>query len=113
VTLVGFYPIRTNEQLEKDPDLASVLDDFAYYIGNAMDSLIAAGATVHYRGGDTLWFRSGPRRWRFTRNADSSDVGYVFADTARRAVAHYGVLGSTELVASVREFRQTGHIKPP
>src|SRR5688500_5673920 len=42
-TLIGFYPIRTNEQLERDTDLATALDDFAYHIGTAMDSLYAAG----------------------------------------------------------------------
>lgn len=112
VTLVGFYPIRTNEQLEMDRDLASTLDNFAYYIGTAMDSLIALGATVHYRGGETLWLRSGSRRWKFARHADSSDIGYVFADTAHRMMTHYGVLGSTELISYVREYGQTGQIKP-
>ena len=112
VTMIGFYPIATNEQLEKDQDLAAALDDFAYHIGTAMDSLIAAGATVHYRGGDTLWLRSGPRRWRFSRNADSSDIGYFFTDTTARSVALYGVRGFTELTAYVHEFRRTGRITP-
>ena len=111
VEMVGFYPVRTNEQLEKDEGLASALDNFAYHIGTAMDSLISAGATVHYRGGDTLWLRSPTRRLRFVRNADSSDIGYFFADTAGRSATVYGVKGFTELIGYVHEFRRTGQIR--
>jgi hypothetical protein len=47
----------------------------------------------------------------FTRNVDSADIGYVFADTARNTMTLYGVLGSSELIAQVHEFRRTGNIK--
>jgi hypothetical protein len=107
-TLVGFYPIRTNEQLERDEGLATALDDFAYHIGTAMDSLYAAGFTVHYRGGDTLWLRTTAARWRFIRQADSSDVGYVMTDSARRMVIIYGVRGYVDLIEFAREFKRTG-----
>jgi hypothetical protein len=110
VALIGFYPVRTNDQLEKDPGLAGALDNFSYYIGNAMDSLTAAGADVHYRAGDTLWLRAGAHRWRFVRHADSSEIGYLFTDSLRRSVAVYGVQGSVELIAFAREFRETGRV---
>src|SRR5688500_20127247 len=64
-TLVGFYPIRTNDQLERDADLATALDDFSYHIVTAMDSLHTAGFTVHYRGGDTLWMLRAAYCFRF------------------------------------------------
>jgi hypothetical protein len=112
ITLVGFHPITTNEQLEKDQGLAGALDNFAYYIGNAMDSLIAAGAAVHYRGGDTIWMRAGDRHWRFVRNTDSSDIGYVFTDTSRRVESRYGVLGSSELITAVRAFGKAAPANP-
>src|SRR5687768_1535303 len=83
LTLIGFYPIKTNEQLALDPDLATVLDDFAYHIGSAMDSLDANDVTVHYRGGDTLWLRTPKDRWQVVRAPDSSDVGYVLTDTTQ------------------------------
>ena len=110
-TLIGFHPIRTNEQLERDADLATVLDDFAYHIGTAMDSLIAAGFTVHYRGGDSVFMRSGANRWRFVRPADSADVGYVFTDTAGRQAIAYGVRTYVDLIEYVHEFKRTGQLR--
>ena len=111
-TLVGFYPVRTNEQLEKDEDLATALDDFAYHIGTAMDSLYAQGFTVHYRGGDTLWLRTPSRRWRFARDADSADVGYLLSDTARNMAVLYGVRGYVDLIEYAHEFKSTGRLRP-
>lgn len=111
-TLVGFYPIRTNEQLEKDAGLASALDDFAYHIGTAMDSLYAQGFTVHYRGGDTLWLRTPSKRWRFVRDADSAEVGYVMSDTSRNMAVLYGVRGYVDLIEYAHEFRATGKLRP-
>jgi hypothetical protein len=111
-TLIGFYPIATNEQLERDADLATVLDDFAYHIGTAMDSLDAAGVRVHYRGGDTLWLRSGTERWKVIRTADSADVGYVLTDTTRTNVVIYGVRTYMDLIDYVHEFKRTGQVRP-
>jgi hypothetical protein len=109
--LIGFHPVVTNEQLEKDEDLAAALDDFAYHIGTAMDSLTAAGATVHYRGGDTVWMRSGAARWRFVRSRDSADIGYVFTDSLRRLAPVYGVRTHQDLIEFVHEFRRTGAVR--
>ena len=110
-TLVGFYPIRTNDQLERDADLATALDDFSYHIGTAMDSLYAAGFTVHYCGGDTLWLRSATARWRFVRPADSADVGYVMADSARNMAVMYGVRTYVDLIEYAHEFKRTGQVR--
>ena len=110
-TLIGFHPIRTNEQLERDADLATVLDDFAYHIGTAMDSLIAAGFTVHYRGGDTVFMRSGGNRWRFVRQADSADVGYIFTDAVGRQAIAYGVRTYVDLIEYVHEFKRAGQLR--
>jgi hypothetical protein len=112
LTLIGFYPIASNERLERDADLATVLDDFAYHIGTAMDSLVAAGATVQYRGGDTLWMRSPGRRSRFVRPADSADVGYVLTDTAGNLAILYGVRTYVDLIEYVHEFKSTGRVRP-
>jgi len=111
-TLVGFFPIRSNDQLERDPDLATALDDFAYYIGTAMDSLYAAGFTVHYRGGDTLWLRNAASRWRFVRPPDSGDVGYVLTDSLRNMAVIYGVRTWVDLIESSKEFKRTGQVRP-
>src|SRR5688572_25198155 len=112
LTLVGFYPIRTNDQLERDADLATALDDFSYHIGTAMDSLHAAGFTIHYRGGDTLWLRSASARWRFVRPPDSADVGYVMSDSARNMAVMYGVRTYVDLIEYAHEFKRTGQVRP-
>lgn len=112
LTLVGFYPMVTNEQLERDEDLATVLDDFSYHLGTATDSLTARGVRVHLRGGDTLWLRTGADQWRFIRPGDSADVGYVFADTLRRRVVLYGVRTYVDLIEDMDEFRRTGQVRP-
>ena len=111
LTLVGFYPIRTNDQLEKDADLATTLDDFSYHLGTAMDSLTAAGFTIHYRGGDTLWLRSASARWRFVRPPDSADVGYVMSDSARNMAVMYGVRTYVDLIEYAHEFKRTGQVR--
>lgn len=112
LTLIGFYPITTNEKLSLDPDLATVLDDFAYHIGAAMDSLDANDVTVHYRGGDTVWLRSTTDRWQVVRSPDSSDVGYVLTDTTRNRAIIYGVRTYLDLIEYVHEFRRTGQVRP-
>ena len=110
-TLIGFYPVVSNEQLEKDEGLATALDDFSFHLGTAQDSLKAAGFTVQRRGGDTLWLRTGSNHARVVRAADRSEVGYLFADTLLRRVFVYGVRGNVDLVAYAHEFRRTGTLK--
>lgn len=45
-TLVGFFPVKSNAEIDADGDLATVLDDFSYHLGTAMDSLQAQGFVV-------------------------------------------------------------------
>jgi hypothetical protein len=110
--LVAFHPVVSNDSLESDEGLATALDDLAYHIGTAMDSLYAAGFTVTYQGGDTVWLRLPHERVRVLRNADSAEVGYVFADSLGRRVVLYGVRGYTDLIEYAHEFRRTGTIRP-
>lgn len=98
----------SSERLEKDEGLAMILDDLSYHLGTAMDSLNAAGFRVQYRGGDTLWLRTGSDRARVVRATDSASVGYLFADTLRHRVVVYGVRSHLELVEYAREFKRTG-----
>mgnify|MGYP001574045505 CR=1 FL=1 len=111
-TLIGFHPVVSNEQLEADEGLATALDDFSYHIGTAMDSLLAAGFTVQYRGGDTLWMRAGKVRSRFGRTPARAPVGYVFADTLGHRAVVYGVRTYLDLVEYAHEFKRTGMLKP-
>lgn len=112
LSLIAFYPIASNDSLEADEGLATALDDLSYHIGSAMDSLMAVGFTVHYRGGDTLWLRTGTKRARIVRMRDSASVGYVFADTLGRRTLLYGVRSNIDLIEYAHEFRATGQIRP-
>ena len=107
-TLIGFYPLGSNAELERDEGLATALDDFAYHIGSVMDSLTAAGVAMHYDAGDTVFVRTGDERWRFVRAPDSSSIGYLFADARYRRAVIYGVLGGHELLEHARQFARTG-----
>jgi hypothetical protein len=111
-TLVAFYPLVSNDSLEADQGLATALDDLAYHIGTAMDSLMAAGFMVQYRGGDTLWLRMPREHARVVRDADSAIVGYVFADSLGRRAMIYGVRSHLDLVEYAHEFRRTGSLRP-
>ena len=73
-----------------------------------MDSLLAVGFTVRYRGGDTLWMRTGNVRSRFIRAPDSATVGYVLTDTLGRHAVIYGVRTNIDLVEYAHEFKRTG-----
>lgn len=107
-TLVAFYPLKSNAELEADPALAGALDNLAYHIGTAMDSLLAAGYGVEYISGDTVWMRAGSVRSRFVRSPDSAAVGYVFTDTTGRRAVIYRVLNHLDLVAYAHEFKRAG-----
>lgn len=107
-TLVAFYPLMSNAELEADPALAGALDDLAYHIGTAMDSLHAAGYGVEYCSGDTVWMRTGTVRSRFVRSPDSAAVGYVFTDTTGRRAVIYRVLTHLDLVEYAHEFKRAG-----
>jgi hypothetical protein len=111
-TLIAFYPIVSDDEIERDADLATVLDDFSYHIGTAMDSLDAAGFKVHYRGGDTIWTRSGSKRSRLLRPADSASIGYVWTDTLGHQSIIYGVRTYIDLIEYAHEFRRTGRLAP-
>ena len=111
-TVIAFYPIVSNDEIERDADLATVLDDFSYHIGTAMDSLDAAGFRVHYRGGDTIWTRNGSTRSRLLRPADSASIGYVWTDTQGHQAIIYGVRTYIDLIEYAHEFRRTGRLSP-
>lgn len=111
-TLVAFHPVVSNDSLERDEGLATALDDLAYHIGSAMDTLTALGVAVHYRGGDTLWLRTGTREERVVRAVDSADLGYLFADPAGHHAILYGVRTNSDLVAAARTFARTGTLPP-
>lgn len=76
-----------------------------------MDSLIAAGFTVQYRGGDTLWIRTASVRSRIVRSTDSSAVGYLFADSRGRRAVIFGMRDYGDLVRYAHEFKRTGTLK--
>lgn len=102
----------SNDSLEADAGLATTLNDLSYHIGTAMDSLMTAGFTVQYRGGDTIWLRTGNARSRVVRARDSATVGYVFADTLGRRAVLYGVRGYADLVEAAHEFKRVGVVTP-
>ncbi len=111
-TIIGFYPVGSNEEPGDDEGLATALDDFSSHLSAARDSLMAAGFTVQLRAGDTLWLRAGNVRSRFVRALDSATVGYVFADTLGRRAVVYGVRSYLDLVAYAHEFKRTGMLQP-
>ncbi len=107
-TMVGFFRPATNAELEQDGSLAALLDQFAYNLGIATDSLHAHGFTVTMAAGDTLWLRTTTRRWRFVRDADSSTVGFYVTSTDGRQEVRYGPAAEFSLVEYADAFLR-GH----
>lgn len=103
-TLVAFHPVVSNDSLERDEDLAAALDDLAYHVAGAMDSLVPVGFRFAYRGGDTVWLRIGADQVPVIRDRDSADIGIVLADRSGRREIHYGVQTSDRLVELARAF---------
>lgn len=101
-TLIAFHPVVSNDSLERDEDLAAALDDFAFHLAGAMDSLTAHRFRLVYHGGDTVWLRLAGRRERVVPDPDSADIGYLFADTAGPHAIVYGVRTSDMLIAWAR-----------
>ncbi|HEU4569745.1 MAG TPA: hypothetical protein VFS07_04180 [Gemmatimonadales bacterium] len=110
-TLIAFHPRVTDAELEADEALATALDDLAYHIGSAMDSLTAAGVTVRYQPGDSLKLLA-PAPLVWVRDADSADVGYLFVDTLGHRAPLYGVRTNIELIELARAFVRTGGLTP-
>ena len=103
-TIVGFFPLVSDAEIERNEDLAMALDNVAYHLGTATDSLEAQGFAVTMRAGDTLWFRNGDRRWVFARAGDSSDVGYYLTAPDQRSLTLYGLHTHVDLVARAWSF---------
>jgi hypothetical protein len=103
-TLIAFSPVVTQAQVDSSEDLATVLDDFAYYLGAAQDSLHALGfkivdvpyGTIH------LFDKSGSRN--ITPARDSADVGYVFVAPGRPDRVFYGVMTNMDLAEAGHRF---------
>lgn len=112
-TIVAFHPLATNEQLEADEGLATALDDLAYHLGTAMDSLVARGFAVRYQPGDTVKLLSAAAApYVFVRDRDSAEVGYVFADSVGRRAIVYGVRSYIDLTDYADTFLRTGTVPP-
>jgi hypothetical protein len=107
-TMVGFFQPATNAELEQDGGLAALLDQFAYNLGIATDSLQAHGFRVTMQAGDTLWLRTTARRWRFVRDADSSMVGFYVTSVDGRQEVRYGPAAEFSLVEYADAFLR-GH----
>ena len=100
--LVGFFPPLTQQQVESDGELDTVLDDFDFHLAAATDSLVAQGYTVTARFADTLWIRAADRAAPFV--PDSSGVGYYFARPGCTPFIRYRVTTYIELIELGREY---------
>jgi len=103
-TLIGFHPFATDSMLERDEELATVLDDFGYHLSGSMGALQMTGWLVDTRIADTLHFRAGERAWRWVRPPDSAYVGYVLTDSTGRLRAIFGVRTNSDLITVADSF---------
>ena len=94
-TIIAFHPRVTNEQIDADEGLATVLDDL--------------GVAVQYQAGDTIKLLT-PRQVIWVRPADSVNVGFLFVDARGHQAELYGVRTNIDLVAFAREFARTGRL---
>ena len=106
-TLIGFHPLVSDSMLERDENLATVLDDFGYHLSSAMDSLRAQGFVVDTRITDTLYFRSAGRSWSWVRADDSARVGYVLTMPSGQVRTIYGVRTNIDLITVADSFART------
>lgn len=113
-TVIGFFPRVSDDLLQRDRDLAELLDHLSFNLGIATDSLEAHGFRVTMRSGDTLWLRGPARKWRFVRGADSALVGFYFAVPDGRDTVYYGSGVEINLVAYADAFlrRPEGRAPP-
>jgi hypothetical protein len=103
-TFVAFSPLVSEGALDRDADLATVLDDFGWHLASATDSLRALGYSVEARAGDTLWLRTKARSWYFTPAADSAQVGFYVIRPGAEPAVHYGVLTDIEISELGRRY---------
>ena len=105
-TLIAFFPRVTQAQVDSSEDLATVLDDFAYHLSAARDSLLALGFVIVERPHGPLVVVEGSRSRDIIPATDSADVGYVFVAPGRREQVLYGVRTNTDLIEAARTFLQ-------
>ena len=109
--IVAFMPANIGHQVDADTsgDVATVMDDFMWYIAEASDSLAARGVVLQVRAADTLRFEvrgQGARRWSWAPPRDSADIGFYLVSPTRGPHVLYGVQVMPELVQAV--FEQLG-----
>ena len=104
LTLIGFHPFATDSMLDRDEDLATVLDDFGYHLSGAIAALRDSGWVVDTRIADTLHFREASRRWSWVRPRDSADVGYVLTEPTGKVRAIFGVRTNIDLITVADSF---------
>ena len=107
-TVIAIWAVPNDSLLEAVEGLASLYDDFMYYLADARPRLDTLGIAndhaplawadrrLRVRTPDTTWTVGLPR--------DSSQVGYVFVMPGRPPRVHVGMLVDEELADSARAF---------
>lgn len=103
-TLVPFFPVVTQAQVDSSDELSTVLDDFTYHLASARDSLTRLGFVIIDRPRGLVRIRDDNGSRDITPAADSAYVGYIFIAPGRRDHLAYGVMTNSELIDAARAF---------
>ena len=103
--VIAIWAVPPDSLLNADDGLASLADDYMYYLADSRPRLDSLGiANLHQPLSWTdrrLRVRSGGRSW-VVALPDSVPVGYVFAAPGRAPRLHAGLLVDEELADSAR-----------
>ena len=101
-TLVAFAPPITEKQLDADPNLGDVLDDFQVFLARARPKLEQAGVRVIVL--TTRSFRVRSANKTSTYRPGRVDIGYYFVRPGRKPRIVLGVADDEELLNTAKQY---------
>lgn len=100
-TVIAFFPLTTDAQMEKDADLNEALADFQLYAQRVAEPLRQLGIDFHQVYGSSFRIRTGSSVTVF--RSGKIKVGYYFIAPGKKARIQYGVDTDDDILHIARE----------
>jgi len=101
-TIVAFFELVTQEDLDKNPDTYEALADFQVYAKQLRDRLTGTGIEFHELYVHSFRLRVGKRL--LAVNVSKAGVGYCFVTPGKKPRMEYGVMTDSDALIVAKEY---------